>query len=270
MESTPSNADASAGHTRARAAGSRAARQQETREALVMAALDAFTRVGYHAASLDTIAAEAGFSKGAVYSNFTNKAQLFLATMDFTMGALRSQGWDPFAAGSGSAPGRVSDHREPHDEHEADAESPATSAPGSLGMGGADTNPEELVRGFGLATLEFIAAAARDEALTEALRERVQVMIDVYADLARANRPADDSLPAEDAAKLMAALDQGVSVLSLSGITSIDGGLVRVGLQRLLDPGAAASAPAPERDRSSPLLDVDRVRTMMENESPDA
>ncbi|WP_353987384.1 TetR/AcrR family transcriptional regulator [Ruicaihuangia caeni] len=266
MESTSSNADGSAGPTRARTAGSRSARQQETREALVMAALDAFTRVGYHAASLDTIAAEAGFSKGAVYSNFANKAQLFLATMDFTMGALRSRGWDPFAAGSAPAP--ESGNGGARAQHDADPESSATGSPDSLGMGGADTSPEELVRGFGLATLEFIAAAARDEALTEALRERVQVMIDVYTDLARANRPADDALPAEDAAKLMAALDQGVSVLSLSGITSIDGGLVRVGLQRLLDPGAAASAPAPERDQSSPLLDVDRVRTMMENESP--
>ena len=59
-----------------------AQRQQETRNALVFAALAAFARDGYHAASLEGIANDAGFSKGAIYSNFDGKADLFLAVMD--------------------------------------------------------------------------------------------------------------------------------------------------------------------------------------------
>jgi AcrR family transcriptional regulator len=37
-----------------------------------------FRRRGFHAATLDEIAEEAGYTKGAVYSNFTDKDNLFL------------------------------------------------------------------------------------------------------------------------------------------------------------------------------------------------
>lgn len=52
-----------------------------TREHLLAAAAEVFAARGYHAASIDEIAAAAGFSKGAVYSNFDSKEQLFLALM---------------------------------------------------------------------------------------------------------------------------------------------------------------------------------------------
>ena len=52
-----------------------------TRARLLDAAAAAFTRDGYAAASLDRIAEEAGFSKGAIYSNFAGKEDLFLAVM---------------------------------------------------------------------------------------------------------------------------------------------------------------------------------------------
>src|SRR5262249_35827039 len=41
-----------------------------------------FLRRGFHAASLDEIADEAGFTKGAVYSNFAGKDDLFLAMLE--------------------------------------------------------------------------------------------------------------------------------------------------------------------------------------------
>ena len=40
-----------------------------------------FLRRGFHAASLDEIAEEAGYTKGAVYSNFAGKDDLFLALL---------------------------------------------------------------------------------------------------------------------------------------------------------------------------------------------
>jgi AcrR family transcriptional regulator len=61
---------------------SRKQRQEQTREQLVAAASRVFARRGYHEATVEEIAAEAGFSTGAVYSNFSGKEELFLALAD--------------------------------------------------------------------------------------------------------------------------------------------------------------------------------------------
>ena len=60
----------------------RAESKQRTRELLLEAAAAVFARVGFAAASLEQVAEEAGFSKGAVYSNFAGKDDLFLALLD--------------------------------------------------------------------------------------------------------------------------------------------------------------------------------------------
>jgi AcrR family transcriptional regulator len=61
---------------------SRRERQEQTRELLLNAAAMVFARRGYHEASVEEIASEAGFSTGAVYSNFSGKEELFLALAD--------------------------------------------------------------------------------------------------------------------------------------------------------------------------------------------
>jgi len=61
---------------------SRAERQQRTRQQLVDAAERLFSRNGFHATSLDAVAAEAGFTKGAVYSNFSSKEDLFFSVYE--------------------------------------------------------------------------------------------------------------------------------------------------------------------------------------------
>jgi AcrR family transcriptional regulator len=65
-----------------RAAPTRAERQAQTRGELVDAAQRLFTAQGFHATSIDAVAAEAGFTKGAVYSNFSSKEDLFLAVYE--------------------------------------------------------------------------------------------------------------------------------------------------------------------------------------------
>lgn len=60
----------------------RAERKAQTRTELVRAARTVFLRRGFHAASLDEIAEEAGYTKGAVYSNFAGKDDLFLVVLD--------------------------------------------------------------------------------------------------------------------------------------------------------------------------------------------
>jgi AcrR family transcriptional regulator len=59
----------------------RADTQARTRALLLRAANRLFLRDGYVATSLATIAAEAGVTKGAVYSNFESKEDLFLAVL---------------------------------------------------------------------------------------------------------------------------------------------------------------------------------------------
>jgi AcrR family transcriptional regulator len=57
-------------------------RRAATRRELVDAAAKVFALEGYGAASVDKVAEEAGFSKGAVYSNFDSKEALFMALLD--------------------------------------------------------------------------------------------------------------------------------------------------------------------------------------------
>jgi AcrR family transcriptional regulator len=62
----------------------RAAREQgrEARNELLDAALRVFARRGYRDAGVDEIAAEAGYSKGALYWHFPGKHELFVALID--------------------------------------------------------------------------------------------------------------------------------------------------------------------------------------------
>jgi len=57
---------------------SRAESRENTHRLLLDAAERVFVRLGYQGATLDGIAAEAGFTKGAVYWHFKNKEALFL------------------------------------------------------------------------------------------------------------------------------------------------------------------------------------------------
>ncbi|HEY8517019.1 MAG TPA: TetR/AcrR family transcriptional regulator [Candidatus Binatia bacterium] len=52
---------------------------EETRRRVLDAARAVFLRNGFHGTTVDAVAAEAGFTKGAVYSRFASKADLFLA-----------------------------------------------------------------------------------------------------------------------------------------------------------------------------------------------
>ncbi len=182
---------------------SRQDQQQRTREALVDAARIAFADKGYHRANLDLIAQEAGYSKGAVYSNFRGKAGLFLAVMDANMGIAFGDGaWD------------VRD--EP---------------PEPCGHDGEQVF-EEAVEGFALATLEFIATAARDPELLEQLGRRLSMLLDGYASVAE--RSAGSGVDSRQVGALMAALDQGAALLSLGGSDVIDQRVLRLGMRRLL------------------------------------
>jgi AcrR family transcriptional regulator len=57
-------------------------RKAQTRERLLDAATEVFAELGFENASLDEVAAAAGYTKGAVYSNFASKTDLLIALME--------------------------------------------------------------------------------------------------------------------------------------------------------------------------------------------
>lgn len=54
----------------------------QTRERLLAAAATVFEQMGYSDASIDRIAEDAGYSKGAFYSNFASKEDIFLQLVE--------------------------------------------------------------------------------------------------------------------------------------------------------------------------------------------
>lgn len=58
------------------------ARRQKTRTRLLDAAFEVFAEHGVHAASVEMITEAAGFTRGAFYSNFSTKEELFFALME--------------------------------------------------------------------------------------------------------------------------------------------------------------------------------------------
>jgi AcrR family transcriptional regulator len=61
---------------------SRKQKQAHTRTCLMESAAKVFARRGLQQASIDEVAGDAGFTKGAFYANFKSKEELFLAMLD--------------------------------------------------------------------------------------------------------------------------------------------------------------------------------------------
>ncbi|TFD54479.1 TetR/AcrR family transcriptional regulator [Cryobacterium frigoriphilum] len=72
-------------------------RRENVRAALLVAAVEVFTQTGYLAARLDVIAERAGYTKGAIYSNFGSKQELFASLLAERLAGITAD----FLAGSG-------------------------------------------------------------------------------------------------------------------------------------------------------------------------
>lgn len=195
---------------------SRRDRQLQTREALIFTARSVFAEDGFHGASLDRIAREAGFSKGAVYSNFDGKSDLFLAVMDHNLEHAGAHLGDPFGEPTNPpSTGRDTAEREGY--------------------------PPGATQGFALATLEFIASAARDDQLAPQLHQRLEAVLGQYSEIAARGRPDDETLPAAEVGKLLAALDQGAGLILLAGDVLPDPSIFNAGMRRLIDPARSVA-----------------------------
>ncbi|MDO5723074.1 MAG: TetR family transcriptional regulator [Flaviflexus sp.] len=72
-------------------------KKHDVRKAIVAAAVREFTAHGYIHASLSTIAERAGYTKGAVYSNFSSKPELFVTACETRLDRERTLLLDPIA-----------------------------------------------------------------------------------------------------------------------------------------------------------------------------
>ena len=169
-------------------------RRAATHERLVEAATRVVARRGFHAATVDEIAEEAGFSVGALYSNFDGKDDLFLAVFD---GHLR---W--YAE-------RLEEAAASDDQERAFRD----------WMRAADDDPDQV-----LIFIEFWAYAVRRPKLRRSFARRMAEMREALAEALE--RRAEESgtalaLPAETLALVLLSLGRGLGLEQLADPATI-------------------------------------------------
>jgi AcrR family transcriptional regulator len=154
-----------------------AERREETREQVLAAAARVFAARGFHATSLDAIAEEAGFSRGAVYYNFADKEELFLELLDRRC-AERAQDLRAVFAGT-------------EDDVEATSRQAQLAAERALDAMTGDPEWRALY-------IEFLAHAARDAAFRRRFSKRTQEMRSALEEVVvERTRPVADALGME-------------------------------------------------------------------------
>lgn len=174
----------------------RVEKQARTRAKLIVAAATVFAQHGYEAASVEQIAERAGYSHGAVYSNFAGKSDLFLAVFEEYM-AERAQELAATQAGI---------------DDDAALETRARAL------------ADQWMRRFAadresfLLHLEFLAASRREPELARrfgsrsaALRETIAAFIAHYEE----KEGVDTALPPADLALILRALGIGLAIEAL-------------------------------------------------------
>lgn len=168
----------------------RAESKERTRALLLDAAATVFAREGFGGASVDAIAEEAGFSKGAVYSNFAGKDDLFLALLDRRLEEYGQDWLRVFAHGT----------------------SPEERRDGTEQLLARETGTQ---RAWTMLELEFILYALREETARIKLAERYRGIREaITATLAQheAETGLALPLPPETLAWLLPALSSGLDV----------------------------------------------------------
>ncbi len=170
-------------------------RKQETRAELIAAAATVFARRGFHGASLEQIAQEAGYSTGAVYWHFKGKDDLFLAVYE-AQAAARVRDIDDFRRrAEGDLPRRARGYADQF-------------------MARLRDDPE-----FMILSLEFLVHAWRNPPLREAFGDRV-----AWGRLAIARMLEEQTqqmghelpMPAEDLATVLRELGVGLGFAKLA------------------------------------------------------
>ena len=168
-------------------------KQAHTRECLMQSAAKVFTKRGLQQASIDEVAEDAGFTKGAFYANFKSKEELFLAMLDERFSE-RIDEIERVIAGEGTT-----------------AEKARRAGDDFTQMIVADPEWQRLF-------FEFSAYAARNDEFRQELVTRYRSMRDRVAAALRARGEAaglESALPYEQIALMTCAMANGVALEKL-------------------------------------------------------
>lgn len=185
-----------------------------TRARLLDAAADVFARRGFEAASLDEVAEAAGYTKGAIYSNFASKTEL--------IGALMAR--------------RI-------DQQAADAEVELEGVTLEQGLRALDERSrtrEDADRVWAILAVESWLHAMRDERARVAMAEQYERARTLTAGMIAAKfaeAGQEPPLPARDLAIIIEALGIGVMLQSLLAPDSVSMGLQAKAAEILLGGG---------------------------------
>lgn len=173
----------------------RSERRARTRAQLLEATARVYARRGFESATLDEVAEEAGFTKGAVYDHFGSKENLLFALLDEHLGA------------------QIAEQIALFDPAKATSERPRAGA--DRWMRGLDENPDAF-RLF----VEAWVRSQRDEALRDKVLAGMDAWRGTLAGFGRA-RAAEGELEVPDElldrfATVMLALGIGMSIVRLA------------------------------------------------------
>jgi AcrR family transcriptional regulator len=165
---------------------SRAETQAETRAQLLKTARQLFFEDGYHPTSLEKVADAAGYSKGAVYSNFRNKDELCTAVLDEVRAERLGEVLEIF--GTPDTPSRTEAIRD---------------------------WAQRVIGDPGWTTLEveFAAHARPNEQLRTELAGRLDGILQMLTTATESADTADLKMPAREAATILLALGVGLGLL---------------------------------------------------------
>lgn len=214
----------------------RAEKQARTRAELLVTAANVFGRRGYRGASVEEIAEEAGYSHGAVYSNFDGKADLFLAVLEDYMAERARE----LAQTQASLP------------EDAPIELRARALADQWMQRFANDRESFLLH------MEFVAHAGRDPELAErfgtrsaALREAIASYIAHYQEL----EGIESELTPDDLALVLRALGIGLAIEALVSPAAVResayGDFVELLVKLLRERGSTGDVPAKKRARST-------------------
>jgi AcrR family transcriptional regulator len=194
---------------------SRQDKRRANRARILRAAREVFARRGYHDAKIEDIGAEAGLSVGAVYYNFENKEDLFLALLD----DWRAELIRDVEGALGSADGAATDPAQLREDIRRAVEM---------------LNPS---REWRLLLFEFVSYAARNPdfraRFVEGRRRFKSALTDLLEQrMAAARLPP--GLPAEHLAVIMMALVNGLSVDELTEPDTVPSDLLGEAVNALL------------------------------------
>ncbi|HEY6278207.1 MAG TPA: TetR/AcrR family transcriptional regulator [Streptosporangiaceae bacterium] len=198
------------------------AEQAERNRALVLAAARrVFLARGYHGATLEQIADDAGFSKGVVYSQFESKADLFLALLEARIQE------------------RAADHAR---FAESLPDGDLLALLDHFGRG------DQATPGWQLLVIEFRVHAARDAGLSRRYAEAHARTVDALAGvLTRVCERSGQApaVPPHRLAELALTLSTGAALEQAANPDALGGRQMAAQLLQVLEPLVRPSAPVP-------------------------